>query len=88
MAQPLRVASGGFDLTLPVGYDVFSGATTTGVSRLNLAPTGREVDVEAAYSRPLWGGYLSGNLFWRNDPGNIDTAPNDLGAAIRFTLGL
>lgn len=88
IAQPLRVSGGGFDLTLPTSYDIWSGATTTRVSRLNLAPTGREIDVEAAYARALWGGFVSGNLFWRNDPGNIEAAPSDVGAAVRFTLGL
>ena len=45
IAQPLRVASGGIDLRLPTNYDYDTlqvSAWTT--QRLNLAPTGREVD--------------------------------------------
>lgn len=86
IAQPLRVEGGRYDLTLPVGYDYETIQTTFGVQRLNLAPKGREVDVEAIYGRPLWTGWISGNLFFRQEPGNLSYAPDDVGAAVRFSM--
>ena len=56
---------------------------------LNLAPTGREIDLEAAYGIDLLAGsgHLSGNVFARRHPGNVAAMDPDLGAAMRFTLG-
>jgi subtilisin family serine protease len=88
IAQPLRISKGGLNLTLPTGYDYASGTALFGVQRLNLAPDGRELDIEAVYAVPLLGGLLSANLFWRQDPGNIAASPSDKGGAIRFSLGL
>jgi hypothetical protein len=51
---------------------------------VSLSPTGRERDIEAAYATPFAGGYLSANAFWRSEPGHIETAPDDLGVALRF----
>jgi subtilisin family serine protease len=87
VAQPLRVASGGLGLTLPVNFDYGSGAVTYAASRLNLAPTGREVDVEASYGWLLLGGRMETNLFWRRDPGNIAMFPDDVGGAVRWRIG-
>lgn len=88
VAQPLRVARGGFDLTIPTSYDYSTGQAAFTSTRLNLSPTGRERDIEAVYSRALMGGQISLNSFWRHQPGNFANAPQDLGAAIRFTFGL
>ena len=88
VAQPLRVARGGFDLTVPTSYDYTTGQAAFSSTRLNLSPTGRERDIEAVYSRTLVGGQVSLNGFWRHEPGNFANAPEDLGAAIRFTFGL
>src|SRR3546814_650512 len=85
--QPLRVTSGGFDLTLPVSYDYATGAVGYERRFFNLAPTGREIDFEAAYSVGLMGGDLGLNAFYRTEPGHIEAADDDLGAAIRYTLG-
>ena len=87
IAQPLRVRSGGFDVALPTGYDYRSGVTAITLQRLDLAPQGREIDAEASYARDALGGRISGNLFYRRDPGNYAAVPDDLGAALRFTLG-
>ncbi len=87
LAQPLRVDSGGFDLRLPVGYDYATGAVTLADQRLNLSPDGRELDLEASYSRLLLGGRLDANLFWRREPGHYAAAPDDVGAAMRWRLG-
>ena len=88
VAQPLRVAHGGLDLALPTAYDYASAAVTGWTTeRLNLSPTGREVDVEARYSRPLYAGSIQTNLFWRRDPGNVAALAPDYGLAVRYALG-
>lgn len=86
-AQPLRVAHGGIDLTLPVAYDYDTNAASFGRRTYNLAPTGRELVVEASYALALFGGDLVANTWWRQDPGHIAAMPDDKGAALRFTTG-
>ncbi|WP_232283435.1 S8 family peptidase [Sphingomonas sp. PAMC 26617] len=87
IAQPLRVASGGIDLTLPTAYDYDTLAVSTWTAqRLNLAPTGREIDVEARYALPVWTGLLQTNLFLRRQPGNFVALGQDLGAAARWSV--
>lgn len=88
IAQPLRVAGGGIGLTLPVGYDWRTGAVTYADRLLALAPTGREIDVEASYGRALFGGRIDANLYWRRDPGHFAALPDDLGAAFRWRIAL
>ncbi|MGC5795608.1 S8 family peptidase [Sphingomonas sp. NFX23] len=88
VAQPLRVARGGIDLGLPTYYDYTSGTVTNWTTqRLNLAPQGRELDVELRYGVPALGGGLDTNLFFRRDPGNFAALPNDYGMAMRYSLG-
>lgn len=86
-AQPLRVARGGVDLMLPVAYDYSSGQAEFGRRTYNLAPTGRELVVEASYAIAVFGGDLVANTWWRQDPGHIAAMPDDKGAALRFTMG-
>lgn len=85
-AQPLRVSSGGLNLNLPVGYSYETLQTEFGQRTLNLAPQGRELVSELAYSTPLWGGYLNTNLFWRQEPGHFEALNDDFGGAVRFQL--
>jgi hypothetical protein len=87
IAQPLRISKGGLNLTLPTGYDYTTQTATFGISRINLAPEGRALDLEAAYSLPFVGGSLGTNFYWRKDPGNIAAAPNDIGGAVRVSFG-
>jgi hypothetical protein len=87
LMQPLRVRSGGFDFSMPVSYDYADGSVGYETRFFNLAPTGREIDLEAAYATRLWGGSLTANAFVRREPGHIEAADDDYGAAIRFTLG-
>jgi hypothetical protein len=86
VAQPLRVASGGYALRLPVSYDYATGAVSYELRRLDLAPQGRELDLEAAWGRRFGGGWLDANLYFRRDPGNIAAMPDDVGAVARFSL--
>ncbi len=88
IAQPLRVASGGIDLTLPTYWDYTTSAVTAWTTqRLGLAPTGRELEMEMRYARPFAGGTVQTNLFWRRDPGNWASLPADRGAAVRWSVG-
>ena len=41
-------------------------------------------DVEAAYATPLAGGFLTLNGYWRQEPGHIEAASDDLGFALRY----
>jgi subtilisin family serine protease len=88
-AQPLRVESGGFGMWLPTSYDYTTGTATNGFSTMSLRPSGRELDTELSYGSNLLDGnaWLGGNLFYRRQPGHIASAPDDVGAAIRFSLG-
>lgn len=87
LAQPLRVESGGLRLSVPTGYDYATLGVSYGSLLMPLAPIGRETVVEAAWTAPIMGGKLSLNGYWRNQPGHMAAAPDDLGAAIRFALG-
>ncbi len=88
VAQPLRVSGGGIDYRLPSWWDYASNSVGDwSQQRLNLSPTGRELDVEARYARPFGPGDLSTNLFWRRDPGNVSTLAPDYGLAVRYGFG-
>jgi hypothetical protein len=89
IAQPLRIEHGGFQMLLPTSYDYATQTATDSWTTMSLRPTGREVDGELSYGRTWLDGnaWLGGNLFYRRDPGHIANSPNDVGAAIRFSLG-
>jgi hypothetical protein len=89
IAQPLRVRGGGYQLNVPVSWDYASLTAGTALREFSLAPSGREIDFEAVYSVPILrgAGTVSGNAFLRRQPGHIEAAPNDLGAAVRLSLG-
>ncbi len=84
VAQPLRVTSGGLSFNLPIAYDYATLTPTFGVRRFSLAPTGREISSELAWVMPLDGGYFSSNIFWRQEPGHFESAPDDVGVAFRL----
>ena len=89
ISQPLRIERGGFAMLLPTGYDYSTGTASSSLSTLSLAPKGREVDGEISYGSMLLNNraWFGGNLFYRRQPGHISAADDDVGAAIRFTLG-
>jgi hypothetical protein len=86
-AQPLRVTSGGLALSVPVAYDYATLTPTFGIRRFSLAPQGREIASEIAWILPMSGGYFSSNLFWRQEPGHFESAPDDIGVAFRLQFG-
>ena len=85
VSQPLRVESGGLNLTLPVAYDYKSLAATYDTRMLALAPQGREIDTELAWHGLLLGGDASASLFYRTDPGHFATLPDDKGVAVKWS---
>ncbi len=86
-SQPLRVARGGLDLRLPTNWDYATSSVDMWTTqRLNLTPTGREIDVEMRYSTPLPVGNLGTNLFLRRHPGNFAQLGNDVGAVARYSM--
>ena len=86
--QPLRVRSGGYAINAPVSYDYSDLSVGYGRQIYSLAPTGREIDFEAAYGIDLLDGaaYLGANAFLRRQPGHIGALQDDVGAAMRFNL--
>lgn len=88
ISQPLRVESGDLGVLLASDYDYASGVIAHSLQRINLTPEGREIAAEARYGISLAGGWMDANLFWRRDPGHFAELPDDMGAALRFTLGL
>jgi len=88
IAQPLRVSRGGIDIDLPTNYDYATLSVDAFTrQRLNLAPTGRELDFELGYARTIGRGDIQTNLFLRRQPGNIATLGDDMGMAVRYSLG-
>ncbi|RIV85722.1 peptidase S8 [Aurantiacibacter zhengii] len=85
LAQPLRVNSGGLNLNLPVGYDYETLAPDYAVRTLLLSPEGREVTGEMAWTGQLWGGSAAASVYLRRQPGHYAQAPDDLGAALRWS---
>jgi hypothetical protein len=84
IAQPLRVTRGGLALNLPVAYDYATLGTTFAVRQISLAPKGQEIASELVWVVPINGGHFSSNLFWRQEPGHFENAPDDVGVAFRL----
>lgn len=87
VSQPLRVESGALLLNLPVAWDYATRTAHFGRVPLSLAPKGREIATEAAWSAPVSGGTVSTSLFWRRNPGHFADMPDDAGLALRWTSG-
>jgi subtilisin family serine protease len=88
LSQPLRIDGGGFAMNLPTSFDYTAMAPGYSIVRSSLVPRGREIDAELSYGRRWLGnGWISGNLFTRVQPGHVQAAAPDTGAAVRFSLG-
>lgn len=87
IAQPLRVESGGLNLSLPVAYSYDTESATFGTIPLSLAPDGREIMGELAWRGPLWGGSASASIYYRREPGHYEAMPDDQGVALRWNAG-
>jgi hypothetical protein len=88
IAQPLRVTRGGLTLNVPVAYDYATLGTTFSVRQISLAPKGQEIASELVWGVPIYGGHFSSNLFWRQEPGHFENAPDDVGIAFRLQFDL
>ena len=86
IAQPLRVASGGLNLTLPTGYSYETLQPTWTTQLYDLSPEGREVMGELAWRGPLLGGFGGVSAFYRRQPGHFAEAPDDAGVAMRWSV--
>ena len=77
-------------MMLPTSYDYSTGLATDTLSAHVAAPERArdrrraELRLDACLDGNAW---LGGNLFYRRDPGHIASSPDDIGAAIRFSLG-
>lgn len=87
VSQPLRVASGGLDLSLPVAYSYATQTAQYAPYRLSLAPDGREVIGELQWRGPLLWGHAAASLFYRRQPGHFADAPSDAGALLSWNAG-
>jgi subtilisin family serine protease len=88
LSQPLRIDGGGFAMTLPTSFDYAGMTPGYSIVRSSLVPRGRELDAELSYGRRwLANGWVGGNLFYRRQPGHVQAAAPDAGAAVRFSLG-
>ena len=87
LSQPMRVESGGLNLSLPVDYSYETLAPTYGVRSLSLSPQGRELTGELAWRGWLWNGAASASLFYRKDPGHYASLPDDRGVAVSWSKG-
>lgn len=87
VSQPLRVARGGVNLSLPDSYDYATQDSTWSTRRLNLAPTGREIAAELAWRAPMMTGDGTVSVFWRREPGHYAALPDDTGMALAWKKG-
>ena len=86
LSQPLRVESGGLRLNLPIAYDYVTQSATYGIRTLNMAPQGRELMGELAWSGPLGPGSATASLFYRHEPGHYADMPADTGVAVNWRM--
>lgn len=87
IAQPLRVERALARLTLPAAYNYESGVTEHHSARVNLAPSAREIDLEAVYALPLAErANMAVHGFHRLDAGHGAAGQNDSGVVFRLTL--
>ena len=84
MSQPLRIASGGLSLNLPVDYSYATLSPIYGQRLLSLAPKGREQDIELVWHGGLWNGTAMASLYYRKDPGHYANLPDDRGLAVSW----
>lgn len=85
VSQPLRVASGGLNLRLPVDYSYAALSPTYRDQLISLTPQGRELDAELLWRGPLYPGSAMISLFYRRDPGHFATARDDKGVAASWS---
>lgn len=84
--QPLRVYDADATLTVPVALDADENVTRES-ERVEVTPSGREIDIQFAYDTPLIPGTnLSTWLLMQLQPGHDADAEPAYGAGVRFRL--
>ena len=84
LSQPLRVEAGQARLRWVSGR-VPDGAVTVGDAALDLAPSGRQIDLELVYARPLAGGEAHLAAIASRDAGHVRGA-NEAALLARYRL--
>ena len=76
--QPLRVTGGDATLSLATGRST-SGVLYMQDYDVNLAPTGRELNLEAFYHFSLADSHtqLMSSMMYRSEPGHVENAPDE-----------
>jgi len=83
--QPMRVSSGSTTLALPVGYRPDKSVEQDS-ERVSLAPSGREFDLQLAYSAEFGSrSEMSTWLMVQMEPGHVATAAPAYGFGLRFS---
>lgn len=87
LSQPLRVSSGSASLDLPVARDMAGGILRRSYG-MDLAPNGRELDLEAFYSVKMDNRLsLRTGAIYRREPGHIEDAPDDALFVVKLVKG-
>ena len=82
VGQPLRAEQGRARVALPAASQAEPAQRS---ERVEVAPQGRELRFEAAYTRPVGPGMdLTALAFVRREPGHVASADDDLGIGFRF----
>lgn len=83
-AQPLRVRSARATLNVPESANI-DGSINFASHRVDVTPTGREIDLQLAYERAIAGRiWLQGWIIGRFEPGHERDADADFGAGFKF----
>jgi hypothetical protein len=85
VSQPVRVASGSANLTVPTGVDG-AGAVQYASQRVNLTPTGRQIDVQAGYAVAISNNETLGlSTVGTLNPGHDASADTAYSVGVRYT---
>lgn len=85
--QPLRVYSATASLTLPTSVNP-DGTINVRSERVDMTPSGRELNLQLAYQAGLFeGGLVQGWVIGRLQPGHDRDAPPDYGAGVKLSFG-
>lgn len=75
LSQPLRVERASVDLNLPVAREPGTGRIVRAKRRVDLEPSGRQLDVEASFARRIGSeGLLRLELVRSHEPGHVRNA--------------
>ncbi len=86
ISQPLRVSKAEATLNVPVGRDL-EGNVERRSKRVSVTPSGRELDLQLAYARPIAsGGTVASYILYQHEPGHIESAEPNYGIGVRLAV--